>query len=204
MTIAPPDARQGPGPMPGALLGTLDLALARRAGGAMPGDHRAPGVGAGTELVQLRPYTVGDDVRQLDAAATARTGVPHVRLQVPERALTTWIVLDVSPSMAFGTAERLKADVAEGVVLAVGRLASRRGGRVALVTCGGEADQLLPPRGGRRAQLDLQRVVAEGVAEDGTGRPAGLGRGARRSSPPAAPSTWRNSSLRWPAASARP
>ena len=68
----------------------------------------------GTELAQLRPYELGDDVRHLDAAATARTGQPHVRLHVPERALTTWIVLDVSPSMAFGTADRLKADVAEG------------------------------------------------------------------------------------------
>ena len=81
--------------MPGALLRALDLALVRRAGGLMPGDHLSPGAGAGTELVQLRPYQVGDDVRQLDAAATARTGVPHVRLQVPERALTTWLVLDV-------------------------------------------------------------------------------------------------------------
>ena len=71
-------------------------------------------------------------MRQIDAAATARTGEPHVRLHVPERTLTTWIVLDVSPSMAFGTADRLKSDVAEGVALVVGRLAVRRAGRVAL------------------------------------------------------------------------
>jgi uncharacterized protein (DUF58 family) len=176
MTLAPPAGRQGPGPMPGKLLQTLDLALTRRAGGALPGDHRAPGAGAGTELVQLRPYTVGDDVRQLDPAATARTGVPHVRLQVPERALTTWLVLDVSPSMAFGTAHRLKADVAEGVTGAVGRLATRRGGRVALLTCGAATERMLPPRGGRHAQIALRRVLAEGVAEDGHGREDGLTR----------------------------
>ena len=162
--LRPPDGRQGPGPMPGALLKVLDLALARRAGGALPGDHLAPGAGAGTELVQLRPYVVGDDVRQLDAAATARTGVPHVRLQVPERALTTWLVLDVSPSMAFGTAQRLKADVAEGVAMAVARLATRRGGRAALVRAPG--DRMLPPRGGRHAQLAIARAVADGVAPD--------------------------------------
>jgi uncharacterized protein (DUF58 family) len=180
MTIVPPAGRQGPGPMPGALLQVLDLAIARRAGGALPGDHRAPGAGAGTELVQLRPYQVGDDVRQLDAAATARTGVPHVRLQVPERALTTWVVLDVSPSMAFGTARRLKADVAEGVAGAVARLATRRGGRVALITCGAPVERLLPPRGGRHAQLALRRVLAEGVAADGHGRADGLARALRR------------------------
>jgi uncharacterized protein (DUF58 family) len=178
--LAPPDGRQGPGPMPGQLLQALDLAIARRAGGALPGDHMAPGAGAGTELVQLRPYHVGDDVRQLDAAASARTGVPHVRLQVPERALTTWIVLDVSPSMAFGTADRLKADVAEGVASAVARLSTRRGGRVALITCGAPVERLLPPRGGRHAQLLLRRVLGEGVAADGEGRADGLARGLRR------------------------
>jgi uncharacterized protein (DUF58 family) len=178
--LAPPAARQGPGPMPGGLLQALDLAIARRAGGALPGDHQAPGAGAGTELVQLRPYQVGDDVRQLDPAASARTGVPHVRLQVPERALTTWIVLDVSPSMAFGTAQRLKADVAEGVAAAVARLATRRGGRVALITCGAPVERLLPPRGGRHAQLALRRVLGEGVAADGQGRADALARGLSR------------------------
>jgi uncharacterized protein (DUF58 family) len=164
--LRPPDGRQGPGPMPGALLRILDLALVRRAGGSLPGDHLAPGAGAGTELVQLRPYQVGDDVRQLDAAATARTGVPHVRLQVPERTLTTWLVLDVSPSMAFGTAQRLKADVAEGVALAVARLATRRGGRAALLRSGAGDELLMPPRGGRHAQIAIERALGEGVAPD--------------------------------------
>ena len=166
--LTQPAGRQGPGPMPGALLKALDLALVRRAGGLMPGDHLSPGAGAGTELVQLRPYQVGDDVRQLDAAATARTGVPHVRLQVPERALTTWLVLDVSPSMAFGTAERLKADVAEGVAVAVARLATRRGGRAALLRAGAAEERMLPPRGGRHAQVSIERALTEGVERDGT------------------------------------
>jgi uncharacterized protein (DUF58 family) len=162
--------------MPGALLRALDLALVRRAGGLMPGDHLSPGAGAGTELVQLRPYQVGDDVRQLDAAATARTGVPHVRLQVPERALTTWLVLDVSPSMAFGTEARLKADVAEGVAVAVARLATRRGGRAALIRSGSTEGRMLPPRGGRHAQVTIERALAEGVEPDGAAEEDALAR----------------------------
>src|SRR6185437_1099748 len=113
--LRPPAGRQGLGRMPQGLVDELDLIVARRSAGALPGDRRAAGLGVGTELAQLRPYEIGDDVRQIDPAATARTGEPHVRLQVPERTLTTWIVLDVSPSMAFGTTQRLKADVAEGV-----------------------------------------------------------------------------------------
>src|SRR3954452_25371311 len=151
-----PAARQGPGPIAGRLVEALDFQLSRRAGGLHPGEHRSPGVGSGTELTQLRPYVPGDDVRLLAPAASARTGIPHVRLQVPERLMTTWLVLDVSPSMAFGTADRLKSDVAEGVVGGMARLATRRGGRVALITCGGPVERLLPPRSGRGAGVTIR------------------------------------------------
>ncbi len=170
-----PAGRQGPGPLPGALVDTLQLAFAQRAGGVLPGDRRGIGLGQGTELAQLRPYVPGDDVRRLDPAASARTGIPHVREHVPERALTTWVALDVSPSMAFGTADRLKSDVAEGVALVVSRLALRHGGRIALATCGAATERLLPPRSGRGALAGVRRVLAEGVAVDGAGTPVPSG-----------------------------
>ena len=72
----------------------------------MPGERPAALPGAGSELEQLRAYAYGDDVRHLDPAATARTGEPHVRVHVAERELEAWIVLDASPSMEFGTADR--------------------------------------------------------------------------------------------------
>jgi uncharacterized protein (DUF58 family) len=175
-----PDARQGPGRMPQGLLEALDLVVAKRTAGALPGDRRAAGLGAGTELAQLRPYEVGDDVRHIDAAATARTGEPHVRLHVPERTLTTWIVLDVSPSMAFGTADRLKYDVAEGVVGVIGRLAIRRAGSVGLVTFGAGRPRLLPPRASKPGLVALRRAVAEGVVPDGESDAHALGLALRR------------------------
>ena len=132
--LAPAAARQGPGPLLAPLVDALDVAVNRLVTRMLPGDRRASGVGLGTELAQMRPYELGDDVRHIDAATSARTGAPHVRLHVPERALTTWVVLDVSPSMAFGTARRLKADVAEGVALVFGRLGVRRAGSVGLLT----------------------------------------------------------------------
>jgi len=161
-----PAARQGPGPTPAALVDALALSLARRGAGVLPGDRLAPGVGSGTELAQLRPYQHGDDVRQLDPAASARTGIAHVRLQVPERILTTWLVLDVSASMAFGTADRLKSDVAEGVSQVVARAATRHGGRLAVFTAGGP-ERMLAPRGGPHAKIGLRRLLEEGVAVDG-------------------------------------
>jgi uncharacterized protein (DUF58 family) len=172
--VQPPVARQGPGPIPRTLIEALDLVVARRAAGPLSGDRRAAGIGAGTELAQLRPYEVGDDVRQIDPSATARAGEPYVRLHVPERTLTTWIVHDLSPSMAFGTATRLKSDVAEGAARVVGRLAVRRAGRVALLTFGAGAPRLLPPRASKPGIVAVERALGEGVAPDGRRDPAGL------------------------------
>lgn len=163
-----PAGRQGPGRLPSAAVSAVDVALARRIGGVLPGEHRSAGVGTGTELAQLRPYEPGDDLRQLDPASSARTNVAHVRVHVPERALTTWLILDISASMAFGTQQRLKSDIGEGVAQVVAQVAVRRGGRIALVTAGGPTTHVLPPRGGRRAVASVRRLVEEGVAPDGT------------------------------------
>lgn len=181
-TLIDPPGRQGPGRVSGPGVASLELTLARRSSGVLPGDHLAPGLGGGTELSQLRPYVEGDDVRHLDPAATARTGEPHVRLHVPERTLTTWIVLDVSASMAFGTADRLKSDVAEGVVRVFSRLGIRRAGRVALLRWGTPTTHgvLLPPAGGRPALGAIERVLSEGVAADGAPDPEQLADALRR------------------------
>jgi uncharacterized protein (DUF58 family) len=172
VTLVDPPGRQGPGPLADDALARLRLGVARRAGGPLPGEHRAAGTGTGTELAQLRPYEPGDDPRQLDPAASARTGIPHVRQHVPERALTTWIVQDISASMAFGTGLRLKSDVAEGAAATIAQLGARRGGRVAVVSAGAPVSSTLPPRSGRRALARVRRLVSAGVAPDAT--PAAL------------------------------
>jgi uncharacterized protein (DUF58 family) len=148
-----PRERPGPGPTPVALLRALDLTIGRRIHGLVPGEFRAHDLGGGLELAQVRPYQPGDDVRRMDWNVTARTAVPHVRVHVPERALTTWLVLDVSPSMTFGTARRRKADVADGVAIAVGHLATQRGNRLGIVTFGGATDRRVPPTVGRDGLL---------------------------------------------------
>jgi uncharacterized protein (DUF58 family) len=179
--ISPPAARQGPGPMPHALVDALDVSVNRLVTRTLPGERKASGVGLGMELAQLRPYELGDDVRHIDAAATARmAGVPHVRLHVPDRSLTTWIVLDVSPSMAFGTAQRLKADVAEGVALVFGRLGVRRAGSVGMVSFGSGQARVLPPRGSKPGLVALGRTLEAGVAVDGATDHEGLAGALRR------------------------
>jgi uncharacterized protein (DUF58 family) len=163
MTAARPKERPGPGPTPVALLRALDLTVGRRIHGLLPGEFRALDLGGGLELAQVRPYQPGDDVRRIDWNVTARTTVPHVRVHVPERALTTWLVLDESPSMTFGTALRRKADVAEGVAIAVGHVATQRGNRLGIVTFGGTLDRRIQPIAGRDGLL-ATLLVARGAS----------------------------------------
>jgi uncharacterized protein (DUF58 family) len=149
-------AKPGPGPLPDQLLRALDLTVVRRVEGLLSGDHRAHVLGRGTELAQVRPYVPGeDDVRDIDWNVTARTAEPHVRVQLAERVLVSWIVLDTSVSMTFGTADRRKADVAEGVALALGHIASRHGNRLGVLTFGDEEPVTLLPRQGRTALVGL-------------------------------------------------
>lgn len=162
-------ARPGPGPTPPAVLRALDLTIGRRIEGLLAGDHRAAHSGPGTELAQVRQYEPGDDVRLIDWNVTARTLIPHVRVQVAERAVTTWLVLDVSPSMQFGTVNRRKADVAEGVALALGHLTTRRGNRLGVMTFGERKWLTLPPRQGQRALLSTLAAVRREPEPEGTG-----------------------------------
>jgi uncharacterized protein (DUF58 family) len=159
--------RPGPGPVPERLLHALDVQIGRRMSGLLAGDYRSSLHGEGTELAQIRPYTPGDDVRQLDWSVTARTGEPHVRVHQAERALITWLVLDTSPSMGFGTADRRKADVAEGVAIAIGHVATRRGNRLGAVTFGDAHPRSTPVRQGKVGLIGLLNALREEKEQEG-------------------------------------
>ena len=159
--VAPSPARPGPGPIPARLLRALDVTLGRRMEGLLAGDYRSSLLGEGTELALIRPYVPGDDVRRIDWNVTARTGEPHVRVQLAERVLVSWLVLDTSPSMRFGTADRRKADVAEGVAIGIGHFATRRGNRLGVLTFGDSEPFTLPVRQGRLGLVGLLSALRE-------------------------------------------
>ena len=161
--------RPGPGPTPEALLRALDVVVRRRIEAMLTGDHRSSTIGIGTELAQIRLYQPGDDVRRLDWNVTARTGEIHVRDQVAERARGSGLVLDTSPSMSFGTADRRKADVAEGVALAVGHVGTRHGNRLGLITFGDARPVTIPSRQGRAGLLGMLATVRREPQLEGGG-----------------------------------
>lgn len=165
----PTPARPGPGPMAEGLLRALDVSIGRRVEGLMAGDFRSNLLGAGAELAMMRPYVAGDDVRRIDWNVTARTGEPHVRVDLAERVLVTWLVLDGSVSMQFGTADRRKADVAEGVAVAIGHLATRRGNRLGVLAFGGAEPIAIPPRQGRVGLVGLLAALRGEPPREGAG-----------------------------------
>ena len=167
-------ARPGPGAMPEALLRALDVSIARRMEGLLAGDFRSNLLGTGSELAMIRPYAPGDDVRRIDWNVTARTSEPHVRVDLAERVLVTWLVLDTSLSMQFGTADRRKADVAEGVAIALGHLATRRGNRLGIATFGSLEELSLPPRQGRAGLVGLLSALREKPQNGSPVSPASL------------------------------
>jgi uncharacterized protein (DUF58 family) len=167
--VAGSDAAATVAQAPAAVIKGLDLTVRRRIDSLVAGEHRSPSLGHGTEIAQVRPYQVGDDVRQIDWAVTARTGDPHVRVHVAERTLATWLLLDISASMRFGTADRRKADVAEGAALAVGHLATRQGNRLGVMTFGARESRVVPPLQGRQGLLRLLLTLRAEHEPDGAG-----------------------------------
>lgn len=165
----PTPARPGPGPMAEGLLRALDVSIGRRVEGLLAGDFRSNLLGSGSELAMMRPYVAGDDVRRIDWNVTARTGEPHVRVDLAERVLVTWLVLDTSVSMQFGTADRRKADVAEGVAVAIGHLATRRGNRLGVVAFGGKEQIAIPPGQGRVGLVGLLAALRSESPPEGPG-----------------------------------
>jgi uncharacterized protein (DUF58 family) len=161
--------KPGPGPVPPAVLRSLDLAVLHRIESLVPGEHLTRQVGGGTELAMVRPYFPGDDVRYIDWNVTARMNEPHVRVHQAERALTTWLVLDASASMGFGTADRRKADVAEGVALAIGHVATRRGNRLGVTSASAGEPRIGRPRQGRSGLLGMLAELRNEPEGEGAG-----------------------------------
>lgn len=148
----------------------LELAVNRKLDGLLHGDYQGVVPGAGTDSGGGRPYDAGDDVRRIDWNLTARSNETHVRETVAERELETWIVVDGTASLDFGTARCEKREHALAVTAAFGFLTARAGNRVGAVLFDGERTTVVPPRAGRDAVLGLlHRLQRRPPANGGSG-----------------------------------
>ncbi len=159
---------------PEAVLRRLELVISRRLDGMLQGDYQGLLPGPGSDPDESRLYQPGDDVRRMDWNVTARTTAPHVRDPLADRELETWVLLDRSPSMDFGSARCEKRDMALAAAAAVGFLTLRVGNRVGAVMLGPGPAERLPARTGRQALLGLLRRLAT-TPSGGSGDGAGAG-----------------------------
>jgi uncharacterized protein (DUF58 family) len=116
-----------------AVLGRLQLLVTRKLDGLLQGDYVGLLPGPGSEAGESREYRPGDDVRRMDWPVTARTTLPHVRRTVADRELETWLAVDLSASLEFGTARWLKSDLVLAAATAMAHLTVRGGNRIGAV-----------------------------------------------------------------------
>ena len=140
---------------PSDRLRRLEWTVIRRLDGFLQGDYRTLFRGYGMDLADIREYVPGDDVRHIDWNVTARMDTPYVREYHEDREVTAHFLLDVSPSVDFGTATALKRDLLIDFVGVLARLLTRHGNRVGAVVYGNGVERVIPARGGRMQVLRL-------------------------------------------------
>ncbi|HEV7801010.1 MAG TPA: DUF58 domain-containing protein [Burkholderiales bacterium] len=158
-----PDSRVGDAEH---VLRRLEWTVLRRLDGLLHGDYRTLFRGFGLDLADLREYQYHDDVRHIDWNVTARLQTPYVREYYEDREVTAWFLLDLSPSLDFGSQQVRKRSVSAEFVALLARVLTRHGNRVGAVLYGDSVDAVIPPRSGRRQVLHiLHRVLARPTRE---------------------------------------
>jgi uncharacterized protein (DUF58 family) len=143
-----------------AALRKLELTVRRKLDGVLHGDHLGLIPGPGSEPGESRIYQPGDDVRRMDWSVTARTSTPHVRQMIADRELETWLVVDMSASLDFGTTGCEKRDLAVAAAAAIAFLNSGGGNRLGALIANGEKVIRVPARSGRIHEHTVLRAIA--------------------------------------------
>ncbi|MFN3496381.1 MAG: DUF58 domain-containing protein, partial [Hydrogenophaga sp.] len=148
-----------------ALMRRLEWTVMRRLDGLLQGDYRTLMRGTGLDLADLREYQHHDDVRHIDWNVTARQQTPFVRVFTEDREMAAWFLIDLSPSVDFGSGEQQKSQILRDFVAVLARLISRHGNRVGAVLYGSRGravvDAVLPARGGRNQVLRLLQMIQQ-------------------------------------------
>jgi uncharacterized protein (DUF58 family) len=153
---------------PDEVLRRLELAVSRRLDGLLQGDYRGLVPGHGSESGETRRYVPGDDVRRIDWNVTARMQQPQVRETIADRELETWLLIDLSPSVDFGTALCTKRDLAIAAAGAVAFLTGRSGNRVGAHILTGRDIVTVPARsGGVHVRALMHRILTTPRADGG-------------------------------------
>jgi uncharacterized protein (DUF58 family) len=157
------------------LLRRLELIVRNKLDGLLQGRYLGLLPGPGTENGESRMYEPGDDVRRIDWPVTARTTVTHVRETIADRELETWLVVDLSPSLDFGTGRSDKRELALAAISAFAHLTARGGNRVGAIVATGQGIERFPAAAGSTHARGLIRRIAD-LPKASSGDPGVLAR----------------------------
>jgi uncharacterized protein (DUF58 family) len=136
----------------------IQLKIARISNEVISGSYISAFKGVGIEFNEVREYIPGDDIRAIDWNVTARAGTPFVKRYVEERELTVMLMVDLSGSQYFGTADNLKSELAAEISALIAFLAIKNNDKVGLLIFSDTCEKYLPPQKGR---LHVLRVIRE-------------------------------------------
>lgn len=155
---------------PERVLRRLEFKVVRRLDGYFFGDYTGVFYGPSLDLAEVREYQPGDEVQRIDWNVTARMNRLFVRQYREERELTAWLLVDLSPSMLFGTRRQLKRDTAIEFAGVAAYIVTRHGDKVGLMGFPGR-QAFVPPRGGRTHALRIIHALDHAGAQgDAVGR----------------------------------
>lgn len=123
------------------------------------GEYQSAFKGRGMEFSEVRAYTYGDDVRQIDWNVTARNGEPYIKIFEEEREQILMLCVDISPSGFFGTLSQTKMELAIEICAVLAFSAIKNGDKVGLVLFSDHIEKVVPPKKGRTHVLRLIREL---------------------------------------------
>ncbi len=147
----------------------LEVLSARLIRSGFAGDYHSAFHGRGIEFAQVREYQPGDDIRTIDWNVTARSGVPHVKEFVEERDLTILVAIDVSGSMAFGSVDWRKCDLAAELASVFAFSAVQNADRIGLLLFSDDVRAYIPPRRGHGHAQVIVRAAADAAIQGVSG-----------------------------------
>lgn len=123
------------------------------------GEYQSAFKGRGMEFTEVRAYTYGDDIRQIDWNVTARTGDPFIKIFEEEREQTLMLCIDISQSGTFGSHSQSKMDLAIELCAVLAFSAIKNSDKVGLVLFSDHIEKVVPPKKGRTHVLRLIREL---------------------------------------------
>ena len=126
----------------------LKLTTRKLISGPLLGDARSSLKGSGFEFHQLRDYVQGDDIRFIDWKSSARSNKMLVRQYLEDRNRTVYIVVDVSASTEYGTAQYCKSDLIKQLAAMLAFVSLHSKDSVGLILFTKEVEKIIPPRQG--------------------------------------------------------